>query len=126
MTAIATARPTIHRPEPEHLVDYAQLAAGAFLARYSGGTLKAYRHDLRGFFQWAADNAVAVRLPVPEGRLQGRRSVRSMRTGMTSSASIVGRLTRRTSPVLCGQTGPLVSHQRVDGAPHPGGRSGQI
>jgi hypothetical protein len=27
--------------------DEAQLAAAAFLARYSGRTLKAYRHDLR-------------------------------------------------------------------------------
>lgn len=26
-----------------------------FLARYSGRTLDAFRHDLRGFFQWAAD-----------------------------------------------------------------------
>ena len=60
MTTIATARPTIQRPEPEHLVDEAQLAAAAFLARYSGRTLDAYRHDLRGFFQWAADNGVAV------------------------------------------------------------------
>ena len=51
---------TIQRPEPEYLVDDAQLAAAAFLARYSGRTVEAYRHDLRGFFQWAADNAIAV------------------------------------------------------------------
>ena len=37
-----------------------QLAAVAFLARYSGRTLDAYRHDLRGFFQWASDNNLAV------------------------------------------------------------------
>ena len=60
MTRIATARPTIQRPEAEYLVDDAQLAAAAFLARYSGRTLDAYRHDLRGFFQWAADNALPV------------------------------------------------------------------
>ena len=60
MTRIATARPTIQRPEAEYLVDDAQLAAAAFLARYSGRTLDAYRHDLRGFFQWAADNAIPV------------------------------------------------------------------
>jgi site-specific recombinase XerD len=60
MTTIATARPTIQRPEPAYLVDDAQLAAAAFLARYSGRTLDAYRHDLRGFFQWAADNAIPV------------------------------------------------------------------
>ena len=50
MTTIATSRPTIQRPEPESLVDDAQLAAAALLARYSGRTLEAYRHDLRGFF----------------------------------------------------------------------------
>ena len=60
MTTIATARPTIQRPEPEFLVDDAQLAAAAFLARYSGRTLDAYRHDLRGFFQWAVDHSIPV------------------------------------------------------------------
>jgi hypothetical protein len=60
MTTIETASPTIQRPEPEYLVDDAQLAAAAFLARYSGRTLDAYRHDLRGYFQWAADNQVPV------------------------------------------------------------------
>lgn len=30
--------------------DEAELAAVAFLARYSGRTLEAYRHDLRSFF----------------------------------------------------------------------------
>ena len=38
--------------------DEADLAAVAFLARYSGRTLDAYRHDLRSFFQWAADHGV--------------------------------------------------------------------
>jgi hypothetical protein len=32
--------------------DEAELAAVAFLARYSGITLDAYRHDLRALFQW--------------------------------------------------------------------------
>jgi hypothetical protein len=32
--------------------DEAQMAAAAFLARYSGRTLDAYRYDLRTFFQW--------------------------------------------------------------------------
>jgi hypothetical protein len=36
-------------------VDEAQLAAAAFLARYSGRTLDAYRHDLRSYFHWALD-----------------------------------------------------------------------
>ena len=60
MTMIDSRGSTIQRPEPEYLVDDAQLAAAAFLARYSGRTVEAYRHDLRGFFQWAADNAIAV------------------------------------------------------------------
>jgi integrase/recombinase XerD len=60
MTTLATARPTIQRPEPAFLVDDAQPAAAAFLARYSGRTLDAYRHDLRGFFQWAVDHSIPV------------------------------------------------------------------
>src|SRR3954452_2030212 len=41
-------------------VDEAHLAAVAFLARYSGRTLEAYRQDLRGFFQWATDHDIDV------------------------------------------------------------------
>ena len=33
--------------------DEAELAAAAYLARYGGRTLDAYRHDLKGFFSWA-------------------------------------------------------------------------
>ena len=42
------------------LFDEGQVAATAFLARYSGRTLDAYRYDLRTFFQWASDARVAV------------------------------------------------------------------
>ena len=38
----------------------AEVAAAAFLARYSGRTLEAYRYDLRSFFQWAADVGLEV------------------------------------------------------------------
>ena len=38
----------------------AELAAAAFLARYRGRTLDAYRYDLRTFFQWAADIGLIV------------------------------------------------------------------
>jgi len=38
----------------------AEVAAAAFLARYSGRTLEAYRYDLRSFFQWAADVSLEV------------------------------------------------------------------
>jgi integrase/recombinase XerD len=34
-------------------LDEAELAAVAFLARYSGRTRDAYTQDLRGYFQWA-------------------------------------------------------------------------
>jgi hypothetical protein len=40
--------------------DEGQVAAAAFLARYSGRTLDAYRYDLRCFFQWASDAHLAV------------------------------------------------------------------
>src|SRR5918994_634120 len=60
MTTIETTTTTIELPGNEFIVDDAQLAAAAFLARYSGRTLEAYRHDLRGFFQWAADNNLTV------------------------------------------------------------------
>jgi integrase/recombinase XerD len=36
-------------------VSEAEIAAVAFLSRYSGRTLESYRHDLRTFFQWTAD-----------------------------------------------------------------------
>ena len=38
----------------------AELAAAAFLARYQGRTLEAYRYDLRAYFQWAADKGLVV------------------------------------------------------------------
>ena len=40
--------------------DPAEAAAAGFLARYSGHTRDAYRHDLRTFFQWADDVGLLV------------------------------------------------------------------
>jgi integrase/recombinase XerD len=57
---IESAATTIREPGVDFEIDEAQLGAVSFLARYSGRTLEAYRHDLRGFFQWAADNGIAV------------------------------------------------------------------
>ena len=37
----------------DRVFDEAQVAAVAFLARYNGRTLDAYRQDLNGFFDWA-------------------------------------------------------------------------
>lgn len=60
MTPITSTTRTVQPPFESAALDEAQLAAAAFLARYSGRTLEAYRHDLRGFFQWAADSGVGV------------------------------------------------------------------
>jgi site-specific recombinase XerD len=38
----------------------AEVVAAAFLARYSGRTLDAYRHDLLTFFRWATEVDVGV------------------------------------------------------------------
>ena len=51
MTTIEARGMTVQPEENDFVVDDAQLAAVAFLSRYSGRTLDAYRHDLRGFFQ---------------------------------------------------------------------------
>jgi site-specific recombinase XerD len=60
MTTVESAATTIRAPGFGFEVDEAQLAAVSFLARYSGRTVEAYRHDLRAFFQWATDHGVAV------------------------------------------------------------------
>ncbi len=44
----------------EQRIDEAELAAAAFLARYQGRTLDAYRYDLRAYFQWAADEGLVI------------------------------------------------------------------
>jgi site-specific recombinase XerD len=60
MTTLGTTTTVTELLQPEAGFDEAQLAAVAFLARYSGRTLEAYRHDLRMFFQWAADHELVV------------------------------------------------------------------
>ena len=61
MTTISsTTSSGVQSPFDDAAFDEAQLAAASFLARYSGRTLEAYRQDLRGFFQWAADHDVPV------------------------------------------------------------------
>lgn len=51
---------TLTVPDEMTPPDEAQLAAAAFLARYGGRTLDAYRNDLRAFFQWADDTGLEV------------------------------------------------------------------
>jgi len=60
MITIETSTRTVALPTDDVVFDDAQLAAVAYLARYSGRTLDAYRHDLRRFFQWAVDNKLVV------------------------------------------------------------------
>jgi integrase/recombinase XerD len=60
MTSIDLNAATVERPGDRFERDETELAAASFLARYSGRTLDAYRHDLRGFFPWAADNHLEV------------------------------------------------------------------
>ena len=60
MTTIESSSRVIGQAEAPFTLDEDQLAAVAFLARYRGRTLEAYRHDLRNLFQWAADHDLAV------------------------------------------------------------------
>jgi integrase/recombinase XerD len=60
MITIYSTATSLQRLDADGALDEAQLAAAAFLARYSGRTLDAYRHDLRGFFQWSADVGLTV------------------------------------------------------------------
>jgi hypothetical protein len=63
MTTIYSTATSLQRQDADGALDEAQLAAAAFLARYSGRTLDAYRHDPRGFFQWSADAGLTANNP---------------------------------------------------------------
>ena len=54
--------------ESAALPSLADLAAAAFLARYSNRTFEAYRHDLRTYFQWRPTPALRSSRP-PEGHV---------------------------------------------------------
>lgn len=60
MTTVESTTRMLELPHQDAPFEEAQLAAAAFLARYSGRTLDAYRHDLRMFFQWASDSGLEV------------------------------------------------------------------
>ena len=60
MTVLIPACAPTARLEDDDVVDEAELAAVAFLSRYRGRTLDAYRSDLRRFFQWATDTGLEV------------------------------------------------------------------
>src|SRR5256714_946862 len=93
MTLQATET-AIGLPSPDVPVDEAQLAIVAFLARYSGRTLEAYRHDLRMYFQWALDNDLAVLAAT-------RAHVELYRCSMEERALAASTIDRRLSTV-CG------------------------
>jgi integrase/recombinase XerD len=60
MTANMTTTTVLISPAEKDPFDEAQMAAAAYLARYSGRTLETYRYDVRVFFQWCADVGLAV------------------------------------------------------------------
>ena len=72
----------------------AQMAAAAFLARYSGRTLETYRYDLRSFFQWCTD----VGLEVLEAK---RPHIELWRSAMEERGLAASTIDRRLS-TICG------------------------
>jgi hypothetical protein len=64
-TRLATSR-VIAQTEAPFTLTEDRRAEVAFLARYRGRTLDAYRHDLRALFQWAADRDLAPRTRAPD------------------------------------------------------------
>ncbi len=94
MTTIDSSSHVFLRREAPFSFGEDQLAALAFLARYSGRTLEAYRHDLRALFQWAADHD----LPVLEAT---RTHLELYRTSMEERGLAASTIDRRLS-TACG------------------------
>ena len=76
------------------LFDAAQMAAVAYLARYTSRTLDTYRYDLRTYFQWCAD----VGLYVLEAT---RTHIELWRTAMEERGLAASTIDRRLS-TICG------------------------
>jgi integrase/recombinase XerD len=104
-TTIQSASAALRAPGDEFEFDEAQLAAVSFLARYSGRTLEAYRHDLCGFFQWATDNGIAV-------LRASRAHIELFRAWMEDRGLAASTIDRRLSTV-CGLL-PVRAHRRAD------------
>jgi hypothetical protein len=101
---ITSTTTMIEPPFENAAFDEAQIAAASFLARYSGRTLEAYRHDLRGFFQWATDTGVDV-LGATRGHIEVFRAWMERR-GLAAST-----IDRRLSTV---RVLPVRAHRRPD------------
>src|SRR5262249_34285286 len=94
MTTIESTCQVIGQTEPRFTLTEDQLAAVAFLARYRGRTLEAYRHDLRVLFEWAAHHDLAV--------LEATRThLESHRTSIEDRGLAASTIHRRLSPA-CG------------------------
>jgi hypothetical protein len=65
MTVLEPSSATIQSPEDPFRFDEAELAAVSFLARYSGRTLEADRHDLPVRHRFRAVRAGLSRVPDP-------------------------------------------------------------
>jgi hypothetical protein len=107
--------------------DEAELAVGAFLARYSGRTFEAYGFDLRTFFQWAEDAGLAVlqakrahielyRSNLEERGLAPRPSIDDFRR---SAASIASRTSTDMSPPILPSTSDDLGSFRPNGEAGP-------
>src|SRR5262245_33892822 len=94
MTTIESASQVIGQGEAPFALSEDHLAAVAFLARYRGGTLEAYRHDLRDPFQWAADHHLDVLEPT-------RTHLELYRTSMEERGLAASTIDRRLS-TACG------------------------
>ncbi len=83
MTTIELTTKEVETPAALPRLDEAELAAASFLARYSGRTVEAYRHDLRDYVQWTADNGIEV-LAATRGHIEVFRSAMEAR-GLAAS-----------------------------------------
>ena len=94
MPGLQSTTASLESPERGNPFGEAQVAAAAFLARYSGRTLDAYRFDLRSFFQWATD----AKLPVLDAT---RPHIELYRTTLQERGLAASTIDRRLSTV-CG------------------------
>ena len=106
MTAVQTITEVLTEEEASSLPSSADLAVAAFLARYSGRTFEAYRHDLRTYFQWASDAGLEV-FSATRGHIELYRATLEER-GLAATtidrrlSTVCGSTASRTSTVASG------------------------